>query len=76
MYVETIDDIIRLIKKRDNLSIKEARIMVDDCVEAIKEEVGKNEPSILECEDIVREYLGLEPEFLEIILNELMWGEL
>lgn len=70
MPVSTVDDIIRLIKQRDNLSLTEARIIVDDCVEELKAVIHHG--NINECEDIVREWLGLEPEFLEILLNELM----
>lgn len=64
------DDIVRLIKKRDNLSLTEARIIVDECVN----EVGKaaeNGASLEELEDIVKDWLGLEPDYLEIILNDM-----
>ena len=70
MPVSTVDDIIRLIKQRDNLSLNEARIMVDECVEELKAAIHRG--NINECEDIVRDWLGLEPDYLDIILNELM----
>ena len=70
MPVSTVDDIIRLIKRRDNLSLNEARITVDDCIEELKEVIKHG--NLDECEDIVRDWLGLEPDYLDIILNELM----
>lgn len=70
MPVSTVDDIIRLIKRRDNLSLTEARITVDDCIKELKAAIHHG--NINECEDIVREWLGLEPDYLDIILNELM----
>lgn len=67
--VETIDDIVRLIKHRDHLSLIEARTMVDDCVEEIRNAI--NERREYEAEDILRDWLGLEPDYLEIILNDI-----
>lgn len=69
MPVSTVDDIIRLIKQRDNLSLIEARTIVDDCIEELRRTIHHG--NIMECEEIVRDYLNLEPDFLEILLNEL-----
>ena len=69
MPVSSVDDIIRLIKRRDNLSLNEARIMVDDCIEELKSVIHHG--NINECEDIVRDWLGLEPDYLDILLNNL-----
>lgn len=70
MPVSTVDDIIRLIKQRDHLSLIEARTIVDDCIEELRRTIHHG--NIMECEEIVRDWLGLEPDFLEILLNELM----
>lgn len=70
MPVSTVDDIIRLIKQRDNLSLIEARTIVDDCIEELRRTIHHG--NITECEDIVRDWLGLEPDYLDILLNELM----
>ena len=66
-----IDDIIRLIKQRDHLSIKEARIMVDDCVAEIRNEI-ENGADIDAIEDILASYLGLEPDYLPAIIEDLI----
>lgn len=63
------DDIVRLIKKRDNLSLTEARIIVDECVNEVDKAL-ENGASLEELEDIVKDWLGLEPDYLEIILND------
>ena len=68
MHVETVDDIVRLIKHRDNLSIKEARTTVDDCIDELKHcDYTVDNP-----EDIIADYLQLEPDYLEILLPEII----
>ena len=68
MQVETVDDIIRLIKHRDNLSIREARTVVDDCIDELKH----CDYTIDNPEDIIADVLGLEPDYLEILLPEII----
>ena len=70
MEIQTTDDIVRLIKHRDNLSLKEARIVVDECVKEIQSAVEDGAP-LEELEDILKDWLGLEPDYLDIILTEL-----
>lgn len=72
MPVSTIDDIIRLIKRRDNLSLNEARIMVDECVEEFQAALEDPNVSLDELDEIVSSQLGLEPDYSDIILNELV----
>lgn len=67
MHVETIDDIVRLIKYRDKLSLREARTIVEDCIDELKH----CNYDIDSAEDIVRDYLGLEPDYLEILLSNV-----
>jgi hypothetical protein len=71
MPASTIDDIIRLIKRRDNLSLNEARIMVDECVEEFQAALEDPNVSLDELDEIVSSQLGLEPDYTPIILEEL-----
>lgn len=66
--INTIEELQRLIKKRDHCTLYEARIMIDDCVQALAAAGG----NIDEAENIVRDYLGLEPDYLEILLEEMI----
>ena len=64
MRVRTVNDIITLIKQRDNISLREAQIVVDDCIDALKHcDYTTDNP-----EDIIADYLGLEPDYLEDLL--------
>lgn len=67
--METIDDIIMLIARRDNLSVNEATIVVEECVDALQDALSRGEN--WDCEDIVADFLGLEPDYLEILLQEI-----
>lgn len=68
MEVQTVDDIVRLIKYRDNLSIREARTIVDDCIDELKH----CNYTIDNPEDIIADYLGLEPDYLDILIQEII----
>lgn len=68
MQVQTVDDIVRLIKHRDNLSIREARTIVDDCIDELKH----CNYTIDNPEDIIADYLGLEPDYLDILIQEII----
>lgn len=65
-----VEDIVRILKRRDNVSMLEAQIMINDCLIELESAI-QNHTSYDECADIVASYLGLEPDFLEILLNEL-----
>ena len=63
-------ELTRLIKQRDKLSMREAAIVVNDCLIELESAIQSG-ASYDECADIVASYLSLEPDFLEILLNEL-----
>lgn len=65
-----VEDIVRILKRRDNVSMLEAQIMINDCLIELESAI-QNHASYDECADIVATYLNLEPDFLEILLNEL-----
>jgi hypothetical protein len=70
MMTGDLMELTRLIKQRDKLSMREAAIVVNDCLIELESAI-QNHASYDECADIVANYLGLEPEYLEILLNEL-----
>lgn len=62
----TLDELAQMIAKRDGISLNEALIAVRDC--AAEMELAFYDGSLDEAEDILREELGLEPEFLDIFI--------
>lgn len=69
--INTVEELMHLLKKRDHCTLYEARIMIDDCVKALEENAATG-GNIDEAENIVRDYLGLEPDYLDILLGEMM----
>jgi len=67
----TIEDITKLIAQRDNISYYEASNIVEDCLDKIKEALDYGD-SLDSIENIVADYLGLEPDYLITLLNEVM----
>lgn len=70
----TIEDITKLIAQRDNISYYEASNIVEDCLDEIKEALDYGD-SLDSIENIVADYLGLEPDYLITLLNEVMQDE-
>ena len=70
MMTGDLMELTRLIKQRDKLSMREAAIVVNDCLIELESAIQSG-ASYDECADIVATYLNLEPDFLEILLNEL-----
>ena len=69
MNVNTVNDIINLIARRDNISNLEAMNVVNDCMEEMESAVMRG--NWQEAEDILASYLSLEPDFLSILLEEM-----
>lgn len=67
--MNSIEDIIMLVAYRDKISPNEARAIVNDCIEELRDAVLRG--NYQETEDIVMMYLGLEPDYLDILLNEM-----
>jgi len=65
-----VEYIARILKLRDGISMREAQIMINDCLIELESAI-QNHASYDECADIVASYLGLEPDYLDILLNEL-----
>lgn len=69
MDVNTVEDIINLISRRDNISYIEAMNIVNDCMEEMEGAVIRG--NWQEAEDILASYLGLEPDYLDILMTEM-----
>lgn len=67
--MNTVDDIINLISRRDNISYIEAMNVVNECMEEMENAVLN--ANWQEAEDILASYLSLEPDFLDIMMTEM-----
>ena len=67
--MNTIEDIINLISRRDNISYLEAMNIVNECMEEMEDAVLSAHWQ--EAEDILASYLGLEPDYLDILMTEM-----
>ena len=67
--MNTVDDIINLISRRDNISYIEAMNVVNECMEEMENAVLNANWS--EAEDILASYIGLEPDYLDILMTEM-----
>ena len=65
-----VEYIICILKRRDGVSMREAQIMINDCLIELESAIQSG-ASYDECADIVASYLSLEPDYLDILLNEL-----
>lgn len=67
--MNTVEDIIQLISRRDNISYVEATNIVSECMEEMEEAVAQGYWQ--EAEDILMAYLDLEPDYLDILMTEM-----
>jgi nucleoid DNA-binding protein len=67
--MNTVNDIINLIARRDHISTLEAMNIVNECMEEMEDAVARG--NWLEAEDILMSYLGLEPDYLDILMTEM-----
>lgn len=67
-----MDEIIKILMRRDSISENEARNLVEECTDAIQDlfYTTDGNPRFLydEATNIIEEYLGLEPDYLEYLL--------
>ena len=67
--MNTVNDIINLIAHRDNISTLEATNIVSECIDEMEDAILRG--NWLEAEDILMSYLGLEPDYLDILMTEM-----
>ena len=63
-----MEEIIRILMRRDHLSRQEALDIYDECQEAILEASANNLCNVNDLEEILADYLGLEPDYLSEFL--------
>lgn len=63
---KTLEELAKMIAKRDNISYDEAMSAVRDC--AAEMELAFMDGSLDEVEDILRDCLGLEPDYLDLFI--------
>ena len=59
-------ELAQLIAHRDGISFNEAIEIVDDCANELESAFSAG--SIIEAENIIQDWLGLEPDYLDIFL--------
>ena len=67
--MNSVNDIIALIARRDNISSVEAMNVVNECMEEMESAIAMG--NWQEAEDILASYLGLEPDYLDILMTEM-----
>jgi len=65
----SIEDITRLLIKRDNISYNEARYLVEECRREL-DFIISHSGSYEEAVDVINNLLSLEPDYLSILLDE------
>ena len=63
---KTIEELAAMISERDKISFTEAIAAVRDC--ATEMQYAFYNGSLDEAEDILRDYLGLEPDYLDLFI--------
>ena len=63
---KTLEELATMIANRDNISYNEALETIRDC--AADMEHAFYDGSLDEAEDILRDYLGLEPDYLDLFI--------
>lgn len=69
IQMSSMDDIIKLIARRDNISFIEAQNLVYECLDEMESALRTG--NWQETEDILASYLSLEPDYLSILLEEM-----
>lgn len=67
--MNSIEDIVKLLMRRDNISLMEAQEAINECKEEL--DVAILNGLWQDADDILKSYLGLEPDYLDIFINEL-----
>lgn len=68
MSCNSVEDIIKLIMHRDNISYNEARYCVEDCMTELNY-IAARGGSYDEVADAIYMMLGLEPDYIDILLD-------
>ena len=69
MEVRNLKGLARMLSERDDISLNEAWNMIEECQREINQLFYYGEPSIWQVEDIIADVLGLEPDYIDILMN-------
>lgn len=64
---KTLNELARMIAKRDNISLNEAHIIVEDTAMEISTAIARGD-SYDEVMDIIQYNLGLEPDYIDLFI--------
>ena len=64
---KTLEELTQMIAERDEISYEEAEEAVNDC--KIEMESAFYRGNLFEVEDILKDYLGLEPDYLMLFID-------
>ena len=63
-----MNKIIEILMHRDGISEIEAYNIVEECIAELRDAFRRG-TDLTECEDIIADYLGLEPDYLEYLID-------
>ena len=63
---KTLEELASMIAKRDNISFEEAMAVIRDCAADMEQAFYNG--SLDEAEDLLKDYLGLEPDYLDLFI--------
>lgn len=63
---KTIEELAIMLSKRDNLSYEEEMAVIRDCAADMEHAFYNGDLNA--AEDLLREYLGLEPDYLDLFI--------
>ena len=63
---KTLEELAIMMAKRDNLTYEEEMRTIRDCICALEDPI--QEGQLDEAEDILGQYLGLEPDYLDLFI--------
>lgn len=63
----TLKELAKMIAKRDNISLNEAHIIVEDTAMEINDAIARGD-SYDEVMDILRDFLNLEPDYIDLFI--------
>lgn len=66
-----MEEIIEILMRRDGISRDEAEEYLQDCVDELQDCIAEG-GFLYQLEDIVAYNLGLEPDYLDVLLNEMI----
>jgi hypothetical protein len=61
------ESVKEILMRRDDLNSEEADALIDECKEAIEEAMSED-CSLEDLEDLIQDYFGLEPDYLDEFL--------